>query len=154
ALVAALRSTAMGHAEAVRSQDRALAALAGGTVEDTFPLAPIQEGILLKDLFEGGVQTYLVQAAWRVPGWAVDVIEGPWVHLLRTEPVLRTGVLWEEVESPVQVVLADVDAAASWRHVDGSDWDDRPDHRSLREWMVRAALDRLDPQRAPLTRLA
>ncbi|MFI6326562.1 condensation domain-containing protein, partial [Nonomuraea sp. NPDC050556] len=151
-IAAVLAELAAEHRNAVEHRDLAVREVFGQPVEQIYPLAPIQEGILLHDLIDENSQRYLVQAAWQVPDADPDILEQAWAHLVRTEPVLRTAVLWEEVETPVQTVLSDVDVAASWHRADasalagaGTTW--------LAEWLDQARGTRLELESAPLARM-
>jgi len=88
--------------------DRVVASVPGGAVniQDIYPLAPLQEGILYHHLAAEQGDPYVQQALFyledRVRLLAfVDAFEG----VIGRHDILRTAVLWEGLDEPLQVVL-------------------------------------------------
>ena len=74
---------------------------------DVYPLAPMQQGILLHELMDDD-GLYWVQVAFAVAGARAADVPAAWQLLVERHDVLRTAVQWEDRDEPVQVVSRQV----------------------------------------------
>ncbi|WP_412462129.1 amino acid adenylation domain-containing protein [Pseudomonas sp. SC11] len=119
--------------------DRVLANVPGGAanVQDIYPLAPLQEGILYHHLSAKGADPYLLHSQLRFDSLArLQAFAGALAQVIARHDILRTAVLWDGLPQPLQVV---------WRHAELPliDLDATPDAR----------FDTLALDRPPLLRL-
>ncbi|WP_432010894.1 non-ribosomal peptide synthase/polyketide synthase [Streptomyces cucumeris] len=95
----------------------------GRGIEDIHPLTPLQEGMLFHRLVGGAEDVYLDQATLVLDGVADPrAFAAAWQETVDRTPVLRGGVVWEDVERPVQVVHRRVDVPVThtdWRALSG-----------------------------------
>jgi amino acid adenylation domain-containing protein len=132
--------------------ERIVQSVPGGAVniQDIYPLAPLQEGILFHHLLDeqGGdiyARPMLLSLSSR------ERLEGLIVALqsvIDRHDVLRTGVLWEQLPRPVQVVYRQASLPVQEVVLDP----DRDALEQVHEW-IKPEHQRLDLRRAPLMRL-
>ncbi|MGC2776897.1 MAG: amino acid adenylation domain-containing protein, partial [Bradyrhizobium sp.] len=117
-------------------------------IQDIYPLAPLQEGILFHHVMEAGQDAYLLSSVVsfdtrsRLDGFvaALDAV-------ISRHDILRTSVMWEQLSQPVQVVWRRVRFAVEDVILDGSGGDAV---LQLRSRFGRSC--RLDVRHAPLLR--
>jgi amino acid adenylation domain-containing protein len=126
-------------------------AVSGGVrnIQDIYPLAPLQEGILFHHLLdrERG-DTYIVTTLLSVAtrGRLEELIPAL-QKVIDRHDVLRTAVLWEQLPRPVQVVYRQARLPVEVLELEGADTIEK-----LRERM-RPEHQRMDLRQAPLMRL-
>ncbi|MDT3734562.1 AMP-binding protein, partial [Pseudomonas soli] len=133
------------------SIDRIVASVPGGAanVQEIYPLAPLQEGILYHHLSAEQGDPYLLQSRLafdsleRLLNWAAALQQ-----VIDRHDILRTSVVWEGLAEPVQVVWRQADLALS--KVTGLG-----EASVIEQLLARfdARQQRLDLTRAPLLRL-
>ena len=147
----------------MRVEQQALDALvervAGGdarrrrSIEDVYPLSPLQQGLLFHMLHASSAGVYFNQLSWEVRGpMDTTAVARAWQETVARHASLRTAFFWDGLEEPVQVVLGDVQLpirSEDWREVPSSEHDAR-----LATWLEGDRRRGFEPERAPLMRLA
>jgi amino acid adenylation domain-containing protein/non-ribosomal peptide synthase protein (TIGR01720 family) len=126
--------------------------IAGPTVRDIYPLTPIQAGMVYHDVSEKDEGTYFQQTTF-VLGGVTDPMRlaMAWQHVFHCTPVLRSSVVWQGVEEPVQVVHDHVTMPVTV--LDWSRLSDARRDEALRHLLQRDRQRGIDLAQAPLTRL-
>jgi amino acid adenylation domain-containing protein/non-ribosomal peptide synthase protein (TIGR01720 family) len=75
----------------------------GRGVEDIYPLTPTQAGMVFHRLVEKGQGAYFQQVSFVVDA-GVDELAEAWQTVVDRTPVLRSDIVWEGVDRPLQVV--------------------------------------------------
>src|SRR5215469_13365623 len=75
------------------------------TIEDIYPLSPLQQGLLFHTLYAPGSGVYVEQFVCRVRG-ALDVpaFAASFRQVIARHPALRTAYRWKDLDQPLQVV--------------------------------------------------
>nr|WP_281404395.1 non-ribosomal peptide synthase/polyketide synthase [Pyxidicoccus fallax] len=83
---------------------------AGSAVEDLYPLSPTQQGLLFHSLLAPSSSTYFEQLSWTVTS-SLDLpaFLRAWKVCLQRHTVLRSSFHWEGLDTPLQVVHAQVE---------------------------------------------
>ncbi len=122
-------------------------------VEDIYPLAPMQQGMLFHHVHDGLPEMYFVQLGCHVQGELdVAAFRQAWESVIQRHAVLRTSFMWEGMEQPVQVVRKNVDLP--WREEDWSALSQAEQREKWRELLREDRQNGFDLGRAPLLRLA
>jgi hypothetical protein len=124
-----------------------------GHLEDIYPLAPLQQGLLFHTVAAPDSTVYMEQMSWIFEG-ALDVeaYRQAWQGVVDRHSILRTGFVWQGLEAPVQVVFRQATVPfreEDWRGLDAAELQARLDQ--LREDEIR---QRFDLVTAPLLRQA
>ncbi|WP_129973115.1 MULTISPECIES: non-ribosomal peptide synthase/polyketide synthase [unclassified Pseudomonas] len=120
-------------------------------IEDIYPLAPMQQGILFHSLYDADASAYVYQMLLDIEGLDVARFQQAWQRVVDRHEVLRAGFIWgrDGLDTPLQVIhrqltleMPEVDM----RH--------EPDLAVAMEARARADLERgFDLQNPPLLRL-
>ncbi|HZM75259.1 MAG TPA: amino acid adenylation domain-containing protein [Candidatus Limnocylindrales bacterium] len=121
----------------------------GRAVADIYPLTPMQAGMVFHSLSHG---SYLEQVAFVLGGVSDPrVLGAAWQHVLDASPVLRSGLVWDGVPEPLQVVSRRAELPVTYL-----DWTALSEVDREREWSRTVADDRaagLELDRPPLMRV-
>ncbi|WP_229359147.1 non-ribosomal peptide synthetase [Halomonas salipaludis] len=97
------------------------AAVPGGAsnIQDIYPLAPLQEGILFHHRLQEEGDAYVTQhlLGFDSREWLEAFIAG-FNQLITRHDILRTAVLWENLREPVQVVYRHAELELEWLDLD------------------------------------
>ncbi|WP_187626250.1 amino acid adenylation domain-containing protein, partial [Pseudomonas congelans] len=132
--------------------DRIVDAVPGGAgnVQDIYPLAPLQEGILYHHLTAGQGDPYVLQALFGAESRErLDDFAEALQAVIERHDILRTAMVWEGLDEPVQVVLREATLAVDELTLDAADGDIETrlrEHFDTRHF-------RLDLRKAPLMRM-
>ena len=120
-----------------------------GNVQDIYPLAPLQEGVLFHHLLESTGDVYLAYSLLAFDSRArCDALLTALQASIDRHDILRTSVVWEQLPEPVQVVWRRATLPVEVRHFD-------PARGPIPEQLVECCHPRhtrLDLTRAPLLR--
>lgn len=78
-------------------------------LEDIYPLSPLQEGMLFHTLYSPEDGVYFEQVTGKVAGdLDIRAFAHAWQVVVDRHPILRTAFVWENQDTPVQVVSTSV----------------------------------------------
>ncbi|WP_296268056.1 non-ribosomal peptide synthase/polyketide synthase [Pseudomonas sp. UBA6562] len=103
--------------------DRIVASVPGGAanVQDVYPLAPLQQGMLYQHLAAGDGDPYLAQVQLRFASKAhLDAFADALQWVIQRHDILRTALHWHYLDEPVQVVWRQATLVREAIAVDGS----------------------------------
>ncbi|MGG1948160.1 amino acid adenylation domain-containing protein [Trinickia sp. NRRL B-1857] len=136
--------------------DTIAARVPGGyaNIQDIYPLAPLQQGILYHHLSAREGDPYLIQVLLGVDSKVrLDALIAALREVVARHDVLRTVVLWEGLDEPVQVVLRHAHLQAEEVAFASGDEHGEPVREQLKARFDPRRI-RLDVRRAPLMKIA
>jgi len=132
--------------------ERIVQSVGGGVanIQDIYPLAPLQEGILFHHLMsDSGGDAYVVPMLLSVSSRErLDELIQALQSVIDRHDILRTAVLWEQLPQPVQVVYRHATLPVEQIQLERG----RDASQQMRE-RLNAEYQRLDVRQAPLLRL-
>ena len=122
------------------------------SVEDIYPLSPMQQGMLFHSLYAPKTGEYVAQWTTGLPGdLDVPYFQRAWQEVMRRHAVLRTAIFWEGLNEPLQVVSANV--ALPWEELDWHELTSTEHDERLEAWLEADQRCGFNMGRAPLMRL-
>ncbi|WP_046759183.1 non-ribosomal peptide synthetase, partial [Kordia jejudonensis] len=89
------------------------------SIEDVYPLSPLQEGFLFHSLYDEDTSSYIIQFQCDIiSSFSIVSFQKTWEHLMAQHTILRTAIFTEDLAIPVQCVYKEV--APPITHVDYS----------------------------------
>jgi len=122
-------------------------------VQDIYPLSPTQRGLLFHSLYgESQTGAYIVQVSYILQG-KLDrtAFEQAWQQLIARHTILRTAFVWDNLESPVQVVGKQATLPIHWQ-----DWQSlsaEQQNNNLSDLLVEDRAGGFSLSNAPLMRI-
>ena len=120
------------------------------TVEDIYPLTPMQQGMLFHTLYAPGSGIYLLQMSFRIGGLDPAAFKRALAQVIERHAVLRTSFAWKGLGQPVQVVHREAPFP-----VREEDWSGLPEagrRQRLEDYLTLDAVEGFDLELAPPTR--
>ncbi|MEU2758477.1 condensation domain-containing protein, partial [Streptomyces albidoflavus] len=127
----------------------------GRTVEDVYPLTPLQSGMLFHALAEPGSPAYLEQFVLTLDGVADPArLADAWQRTVARSDALRVGLVWEGVREPVQVVRRRAEVPVTFLDRSATALTEEAQDAFLREFLDEDRARGIDLATAPLMRVA
>jgi surfactin family lipopeptide synthetase C len=122
-------------------------------LEDVYPLAPIQEGMLFHTVYAPGSGAYVVHISCKIEGdFSVPVFKRTWQTILDRHPILRSAFLWEKIEKPLQAVRKEL--TLTWDEPDWSGLPEEQQEQQLHDYLWEDHRRGFDLGQAPLMRMS
>ncbi|MBX8517740.1 hypothetical protein K5D69_23955, partial [Pseudomonas cichorii] len=132
--------------------EQVIASIPGGAanIQDIYPLAPLQEGILYHHLSAEQGDPYVLQAVFGFTNQErLHAFTGALQSVIERHDILRTSLYWEGLDEPLQVVWREVQLGVEEVEVDIA-----LDVVSQLQQRFDARQHRMDIRQAPLMRIA
>ncbi|HEY6422703.1 MAG TPA: amino acid adenylation domain-containing protein [Pseudonocardiaceae bacterium] len=125
----------------------------GRAVEDIYPLTPLQVGMVFHSLVDASSGAYFNQVCLRLSGVSdPQALGAAWQRVVDRTPILRSCVVWDGVELPLQLVHRQVTVPIAY-----DDWRELSEAEVAEQQRRLLAADRaagMDLAAAPLLRVA
>ena len=122
-----------------------------GNIEDIYPLSPMQQGMLFHTLYGSGGSPLFQWTCQFDERLDIAAFRRAWQRVIERHSVLRTAIVLEEVEEPVQIVLQSVPLPWAESDFRGLSLEDRAN--ALRSYLERDRSEPFELSNAPLMRL-
>ena len=120
---------------------------------ETYPLSPLQEGILFQHLLSIGTDVYVQQIICSIHEQLdVGAFQRAWARVVQRHEVLRSKVEWEEISEPRQLVIPGISFKGEcfdWKHLSTLEQQER-----LETYIQKDRAQGFDLGQVPLMRLA
>ena len=98
-------------------------------IEDSYPLSPLQQGMLFHSLYAPQSGVYIPQMIWTLnEDLNVSAFKQAWEQVVKRHPILRTSFHWEGLEEPLQKVHQQVNLPLiqeDWRGLSAQEQESR-----------------------------
>ena len=122
-------------------------------VENVYRLSPMQQGLLFHTLYEPEGGAYVIQLNYELVGLLdVAALKGAWERVIARHAALRTAIVWEGLDQPIQVVRRRVELPIV-EH-DWSGWSVERQQRQHTEFLAEDRRRGFELGQAPLLRLS
>src|SRR5205809_33921 len=123
------------------------------SIEDLYPLSPMQQGILFHALLNEERAVYFEQFSCKVTG-RLDVyaFKAAWQRAVERHTILRTAFVWEDLKEPMQFVQRET--RLDWVEQDWQNLPAEQQSQRLQDYLKRDKKQGIDLTKAPLMRLA
>jgi len=136
--------------EALRELARTPLPNLDATVEDIYPLTPMQEGMLFHTLLESG-SAYVEQMSWKVTRLDVYAFRQAWDALIARHAILRSAIVLQDGQQ-MQAVYRD--ARPGWCLIDLREFSAEEKRRRIEDILRADRAREFELERAPLLRLS
>ncbi|WP_197413177.1 condensation domain-containing protein, partial [Vibrio sp. MEBiC08052] len=121
-------------------------------IQDIYPLAPLQEGILFHHLLEQQGDPYVTRVVQSFKHEAdIETFIAALQHVVQRHDILRTAVVWDGLETPVQVVWRQAPVVLQTLRTEQLENGNKTDNVATRLCQhFDPAYTRMDIQRAPM----
>ena len=123
------------------------------SIEEIYPLSPLQQGLLFHTLYAPGEGMYFEQLTCELHGRLDETaFSETWRLLVARHPILRTAFVWKGQREPVQVVHRTLEMP--WQREDWREFSPADQAEKLAAFLAADRQRGFAPNRAPLMRLA
>ena len=129
--------------------DELLAGIKTKNVSEIYPLSPMQQGMLFHSLYAPDSGVYFEQMTFKLKGnLKVDALRESWQLVVDRYSSLRTFFVWENLSTPLQVVLKQVELP--WSNLDWRDLSATEQQQQLSQMLSRQRESGFQLNLAPL----
>ncbi len=122
-------------------------------IEDSYPISPLQQGMLFHSLYAPQSGIYIPQMIWTLyEDLNVSAFKQAWEQVVKRHPILRTSFHWEGLEEPLQKVHQQVNLPLiqeDWRGLSAQEQESR-----LETYLHNDRRHDFELTKSPLMRLA
>jgi amino acid adenylation domain-containing protein len=121
------------------------------TISESYPLSPIQQGMLFHYIEDSKSGQYILQAVCELKETLnIGLFKDSWKILVKRHPVLRTVFKWDEENEPLQIVLKDIDIP--FYEEDLRNLSKEEQQKRIDEYLISDQFEGFDLQNGPLNR--